>query len=157
MGENQYLQNFRIFWGKIFFFLGTIMKKGFLFVLLVCFYHVDGGVMTNYDPNKTEEKQEKIGLMSNFQLKLKGTEKRNGGTITKFEVKLKDSGDDGKEPNFQLSLKDNENENENIEWVPYTVNYRELLAWKRKHCKCRLKHNKSLYLHSIFFLLTCGI
>lgn len=99
------------------FFLSwdDIMKKGFLFVLLVCFYHVDGGVMTNYDPNKTEEKQEKIGLMSNFQLKLKGTEKRNGGTITKFEVKLKDSGDDGKEPNFQLSLKDNENENENIE------------------------------------------
>lgn len=104
--------NFSYFLRTEFFLFGTIMKKGFLFAFFVCFYHVDGGVMTNYDPNKTEEKQEKVGLMSNFQLKLKGTEKRNGGTITKFEVKLKDSGEDRKEPNFQLSLKDNENENE---------------------------------------------
>lgn len=32
------------------------MKKGFFFVLLVCFYYVDGGVMINYDLNKIEEK-----------------------------------------------------------------------------------------------------
>ena len=73
-------------------------RRGVLLTLLVCIHNVKGEFFNPFEqPKLEEEKREHVGLFTNFQLKLKGTEQRNGGTVSMFEVKMKEDGPDKRE------------------------------------------------------------